>query len=92
MTQLLASCSNCRSWTTTPDLGHATSAGQGFCARGLHPEPGKLLCGQYQITEAFRQQVLSSMLKDHGPMAMPVKLVGGRRSAKEHNRKAKRGG
>lgn len=79
---LVASCSNCAAWRHTPDMGHATSANVGFCGRGLYPPQGEPRCDSYQITEAFKQQVISSMLKEHGPMAMPVKLVGGRKSAK----------
>ena len=84
---LEAACSNCVSWTRTPDHGHATSAGQGFCGTGLYPDAGKLFCGRYQITSAFKQQIISSMLKDHGPMAMPVKLMGGQKSARAQNKK-----
>lgn len=91
MTTLVAACSNCASWRHTPDHGHATSANVGFCGKGLFPAQGEPRCASYQITEAFKQQVISAMLKEQGPMAMPVKLVGGRRSAKEQNRKLKRG-
>lgn len=78
------------SWRQTPDFGHATSANVGFCGRGLFPAQGEPRCESYQITEAFKQQVISSMLKDHGPMAMPVKLVGGRKSAAAINKRLKR--
>lgn len=87
---LTAQCSNCQSWRHTPDMGHATSAGVGFCGKGIFPPQGEPRCDQYVITEAFKQQVISSMLKEHGPMAMPVKLVGGRRSAREQNRRLKK--
>lgn len=90
MITLVAQCSNCASWTATPDLGHATSAGVGFCGRGLLPEPESPRCGQYQASRAFQQQIISTMLKEEGPMAMPVKLVGGRRSARPFNKKQKR--
>lgn len=86
---LLAQCSNCASWRHTADHGHVTASNVGFCGRGLFPPQGQLLCQQYQASAQFRQDIISSMLKDHGPMAMPVKLVGGRRSAKELTRKRK---
>lgn len=89
MTLLVASCQNCARWRTTPDHGHATAAGVGFCALGLLPPLGEPRCDRYQVTEAFKQQIIASMLKEHGPMAMPVKLVGGRRSAKLANKKLK---
>lgn len=85
---LEASCSNCVSWTRTPEDGHATSAGQGFCGVARAPDVGALLCqSHYRPTPAFKQEIISSMLKDHGPMAMPVKLMGGRKSARAQNRK-----
>lgn len=84
---LVAQCSNCASWRHTEDHGHATSANVGFCGRGLFPATGEVLCPQYQATPAFKQQIISSMLKDHGPMAMPVRLVGGRESARKMRRK-----
>lgn len=84
---LVAQCSNCASWTATPDLGHATSAGVGFCSRGLLPDPGQALCGRYRVSHAFQQHIISTMLKEGGPMAMPVKLVGGRKSAKKLKRR-----
>lgn len=87
---LVASCSNCVSWRHTPDMGHATSANIGFCSRGIFPPQGEPRCDSYQITEAFKQQVISSLLKEHGPMAMPVKLVGGTKSAKAQNKKLKK--
>lgn len=87
---LVASCSNCTSWRFTPDQGHATSANVGFCGRGLYPAQGEPRCDSYEITDAFKQHVISSMLKEHGPMAMPVKLMGGKRSAAEINKKLKR--
>ena len=90
MTDLVASCSNCASWRHTPDLGHATSANVGFCGRGMSPPQGQPRCDSYQITEAFKQQIISSLLKEHGPMAMPVKLVGGKKSAREINKKMRR--
>ena len=90
MSQLVASCSNCASWRHTPDMGHATSANVGFCGRGIFPPEGQPRCESYQITAAFQQQIISSLLKEHGPMAMPVKLVGGKRSAKELNKKMRR--
>lgn len=90
MSTLVASCSNCVSWRHTPDLGHATSANVGFCGKGLYPAQGEPRCGSYQITEAFKQQVISTMLKEQGPMAMPVKLVGGKKSAREQNKKLRK--
>lgn len=82
-TVLLAQCSNCVSWTRTPDLGHATASNVGFCGKGLAPPAGEPLCQRYEATSAFKQLIISTMLKEQGPMAMPVKLVGGKRSAKE---------
>lgn len=87
---LVAQCSNCTSWQTTPDFGHATAAEQGFCGKGLYPDAGKPLCQKYEATNKFRQEIISRMLIEGGPMAMPVKLVGGRKSAAEHNKKLKR--
>lgn len=87
---LLAQCSNCQSWRHTEDHGHATAAGVGFCGRGMFPPQGELLCGEYAATPAFKQQIISSMLKDHGPMAMPVKLMGGRQSARAQNKKLRK--
>lgn len=87
MTTLVASCSNCASWRLTPDTGHATTSNLGFCGRGLFPAQGEPRCDSYQATEAFKQQIISRMLKEQGPMAMPVKLVGGKRSAKEFNKR-----
>lgn len=84
---LTAQCSNCAAWRHTSDNGHATASHVGFCGRGLAPPQGQLLCQQYQASAAFKQEIISSMLKDHGPMAMPVKLVGGRRSAKEFTKR-----
>ena len=90
-TVLVAQCSNCVSWTHTPDQGHATAANQGFCGKGLYPEAGKPLCQRYEATHAFRQHIISTMLIEQGPMAMPVKLVGGRESAKRFQKKAHKG-
>ena len=86
---LLAQCSNCASWRHTSDNGHATASNVGFCGKGLAPAAGSLICQQYQASAQFKQDIISSMLKDHGPMAMPVKLVGGRRSAREMSRRRK---
>lgn len=86
-TVLMAQCSNCVSWTRTPDLGHPTASNVGFCGRGLAPDAGQLLCQRYEATPAFKQLIISTMLKEQGPMAMPVKLVGGKRSAKEFTKK-----
>ena len=83
-TTLVAQCSNCASWRSAPvNGGHASTDGLGYCARGLFPDEGKLLCAQYNVSHAFQQRIISTMLKEEGPMAMPVKLVGGRRSAKK---------
>ena len=88
-TVLVAQCSNCASWMKTPDLGHATASGVGFCGRGLAPPAGEPRCGKYVVSERFRQEIISTMLKEQGPMAMPVKLVGGRRSAKDLTKRQK---
>jgi len=87
LTTLVASCSNCTSWRFTPDVGHATSANVGFCGLGLYPAQGEPRCDSYQITPTFTQHVISSMLKEHGPMAMPVKLVGGKQSARKFQKR-----
>ena len=86
-TVLVAQCSNCVSWRHTPDHGHATAANQGFCGKGLYPDPGQPLCQRYETTSSFRQQIISTMLKEQGPMAMPVKLMGGRQSAKKFQKR-----
>ena len=90
MTTLVAACSNCASWRQTPDMGHATSANVGFCGKGLFPAQGQPRCESYQITPAFQQQIISSLLKDHGPMAMPVTFAGGKRAADLARRKAQK--
>lgn len=82
-TVLVAACSNCAAWRHTPDVGHATASGVGFCSQGWFPPQGEPRCDKYVASEAFRQKIISTMLKEQGPMAMPVRLVGGRRSAKE---------
>ena len=87
---LVAECSNCAFWQNTPNLGHATSAGVGFCGKALFPPQGEPLCQQYEASHAFKQLIISTMLKEQGPMALPVKLVGGRKSAKAVNKKLKR--
>ena len=84
---LNAECSNCAAWRTTPDFGHATSAGQGFCGKALAPPQGEPLCQQYEASHAFKQLIISTMLKEQGPMALPVKLVGGKKSARAANKK-----
>lgn len=81
LTTLVAACNNCASWRHTPDHGHATSANVGFCGRGLFPPEGQPRCESYQITAAFQQKIISTMMKEQGPMAMPVKLMGGKREA-----------
>lgn len=86
-TVLVAQCSNCVSWRQTPDHGHATAANQGFCGRGLYPDAGQPLCQKYEATSAFKQKIISTMLIEQGPMAMPVKLVGGRQSAKKFQKR-----
>lgn len=86
---LHAECSNCAAWQKTPDMGHATSAGMGFCGKGLFPPQGEPLCQQYEASHAFKQQIISTMLKEQGPMALPVKLVGGKKSARAINKKLK---
>lgn len=89
---LTAQCSNCAAWRATGPAGaaHASMEVNGFCSRGLYPDAGALLCKQYTASHAFQQQIISTMLKEEGPMAMPVKLMGGRKSAKEQNKKLKR--
>lgn len=91
-TQLVAQCSNCNSWRTTQALGgHATTDGLGYCGKGLYPDAGAVLCQKgYEPTHAFQQKIISTMLKEQGPMALPVKLMGGRQSAREMNKKLKR--
>lgn len=79
---LEAQCSNCAAWRHTPSDGHASAAGIGFCSRGLMPDAGSTLCQRYEASHAFKQQIISTMLREGGPMAMPVKLVGGRKSAR----------
>lgn len=87
---LLAQCSNCVSWQTTPPIGgHATGV-QGFCMKGLYADPGAHLCGKYEATPRFQQQIISAMMKEEGPMALPVKLVGGKKSARDLNKKLQR--
>lgn len=77
---LLAQCSNCASWrTSAPVGGHVSTGGMGFCHRGLFPAQGELLCAKYEVSSAFKNEIISSMLKEHGPMAMPVKIMGGKR-------------
>lgn len=87
---LVAQCSNCVSWRLTPETGHATSSNVGFCSKGLYPDAGQLLCQKYEITHAFKQQIISTMMVEQGPMAMPVKLTGGKKSAKEINKRLKK--
>lgn len=90
-TVLVARCSNCASWQKTPDLGgHLTASELGFCGRGLFPPPGEPRCDKYVVGERFRQEIIGTMLREQGPMAMPVKLVGGKRSARDLNRKQRR--
>ncbi|HEV8358880.1 MAG TPA: hypothetical protein VGR28_00340 [Candidatus Thermoplasmatota archaeon] len=48
----VASCQNC------------TRFAQGECALGRILPPGKLLCPDYEITVAFRDQLVSVMMKD----------------------------
>lgn len=62
-------------------MGHATSANVGFCGRGLFPAPEQPRCESYEITPAFQQRIISTMLKEQGPMALPVTFLGGRRAA-----------
>lgn len=88
---LLAQCSNCVSWRFTEDLGHATAANVGFCGKGRAPDAGAHLCqSHYEATPRFKQQIISQMLVEGGPMAMPVKLVGGQKSARAQNKKLKK--
>ena len=82
---LTAQCSNCASWRTTGAsvAGHAAMDVSGFCSRGLYPDAGALLCQKYAVSHHFQQQIISTMLKEEGPMAMPVKLISGRKSVKK---------
>ncbi len=75
MTTLEAACENCASWTKNAESTHE-SATTGMCARSLVPDAGQPLCGEYEAGPAFTQALISAMMKDIGPMAMPVKLVG----------------
>ena len=83
---LEARCANCASWRLDPSPAHATIA-SGYCMRGLAPEPGAILCAKYEASARFKQEIISGILKEHGPMAMPVKLVGGRKSARSLRRR-----
>lgn len=82
---LVAQCSNCAHWRNDPQPGHA-SLSQGFCLKGLAPEPGAILCPTYNVSHAFKNEIISTMLIEGGPMAMPVRLVGGRKSARKKKR------
>lgn len=89
---LQAECANCASWVKPPmDPARPTTAGPGFCGKALAPPTGELLCDKYEASAAFKQAIISAMLKEEGPMALPVKLVGGRKSAREANRRLRRG-
>lgn len=48
----VASCNNCTRFL------------QGNCSLGRVLAPGKLLCQDYEITPAFRDQLVSVMMKD----------------------------
>lgn len=48
----IASCQNCTRFI------------QGNCALGRVLPPGKLLCGDYEITPAFRDELVRVMMKD----------------------------
>jgi hypothetical protein len=48
----VASCNNCTRFL------------QGNCSLGRILAPGKLLCADYEITPAFRDQLVSVMMKD----------------------------
>lgn len=88
MTTLVAQCSNCASWRVAPAMGgHVSTDGMGYCSKGKMPDAGQVLCSQYNVSHTFQQHIISTMLKEQGPMAMPVRLVGGRKSAKGHNKK-----
>lgn len=68
--------------------GHATTDGVGYCGKGLFPDAGAVLCQKgYEPTHSFKQQIISTMLKEQGPMALPVKLMGGKKSAREMNKR-----
>lgn len=49
---LVASCRNCTRWS------------QEGCALGRVLAPGRLLCPDYEITPAFRDELVSVMMKD----------------------------
>lgn len=88
-TTLLAQCSNCASWRHSEAVGgHASTDGIGYCGKGMFPDAGQVLCQKgYEPTHAFKQLIISTMLKEQGPMALPVKLTGGRMSAREANKR-----
>lgn len=88
---LTAQCSNCASWRLSATVGgHLSTEGAGYCAKGLFPDEGQLLCQRYEASARFKQEIVSAMLKEQGPMAMPVRLVGGRKSARAYNKKQRR--
>ena len=88
MTTLVAQCSNCTSWRLAPTMGgHVSTDGMGYCAQGKMPDAGEVLCSRYNVSHTFQQRIISTMLKEEGPMAMPVKLIGGRKSAKQYRKK-----
>lgn len=90
---LTAECNNCAAWVRPPlDPNRPTTAGPGYCGKGLAPPAGELLCSKYEASASFKQQIISAMLKEEGPMAMPVKLIGGRESAKKFQKRARGGG
>lgn len=67
--------------------GHASTQGLGFCSRGFFPAQGEPRCDKYEVSARFRNEIISTMLREGGPMAMPVKLVGGRKSARKLQRR-----
>lgn len=88
---LNAECSNCAAWVRPPaDPARPTLSGPGFCGKNLTPPEGEPLCDKYEVSAAFKQAIISAMLKEEGPMALPVKLVGGRQSARRFQRQQKK--
>jgi len=65
-------------WRANPDAAntsHATAQVAGTCAKGLAPEAGEARCNDgYEANARFAQAIISAMLKEEGPMAMPIPL------------------
>ncbi len=58
-----ASCENCESWK------------EAACSRGLVPDAGELYCGEYAITDAFRDQIATTMMAEN-PVPMQFTASG----------------